>query len=142
MICEMCGSEKNKLLLVDVDGALLKVCPNCARFGKGKQESKDVEMSSMSTPVNKMPSFKKKKEPYSKDVFDKMGDDELIEGYGRVIRESRMALNMSQEDLARKVGVRRETIVFLEQGKYNPSLKLAHDVAKSLRTTIDELFIF
>jgi len=38
--------------------------------------------------------------------------------------------------------VRRETILFIEKGKYNPSLKLAHDVAKALQTTIDELFIF
>jgi len=40
------------------------------------------------------------------------------------------------------VGVRRETIVFLERGKYNPSLKLAHDVARALKSSIDELFIF
>ncbi len=38
--------------------------------------------------------------------------------------------------------VRRETIVFLEKGKYNPSLKLAHDVARALKMTIEELFIF
>ncbi len=49
---------------------------------------------------------------------------------------------MTQEDLAKAVGVRRETIVFLEQGRYNPSLKLAHDVAKILHVKIDELFIF
>ena len=49
---------------------------------------------------------------------------------------------MTQEDLAKAVGVRRETIVFLEQGKYNPSLKLAHDVAMILHTKIDDLFIF
>jgi putative transcriptional regulator len=58
------------------------------------------------------------------------------------IREYRARLSLTQDDLAKKVGVRRETIVFLEQGKYNPSLKLAHDVAKSLNATIDELFIF
>ena len=58
------------------------------------------------------------------------------------IREYRARLSMIQDDLARKVGVRRETIVFLEQGKYNPSLRLAHDVAKALGATIDELFIF
>jgi putative transcriptional regulator len=57
------------------------------------------------------------------------------------IKEFRAKHDLTQEDLARKVGVRRETIVFLEQGKYNPSLKLAHDVAKALETTIDELFI-
>lgn len=58
------------------------------------------------------------------------------------IKEFRARYNMTQEDLANLVGVRRETIVFLEKGKYNPSLKLAHDVAKALHSTIDELFIF
>jgi putative transcriptional regulator len=58
------------------------------------------------------------------------------------IKEYRTYLALTQEDLAKAVGVRRETIVFLEQGKYNPSLKLAHDVARTLQTKIDDLFIF
>ena len=58
------------------------------------------------------------------------------------IKEYRTRFSMTQEDLAKKVGVRRETIVFLEQGKYNPSLRLAHDVARSLHARIDDLFIF
>jgi len=58
------------------------------------------------------------------------------------IKELRAKYDMTQEDLAKKVGVRRETILYLEKGKYNPSLKLAHDIAKSLKTTIDDLFVF
>ncbi len=58
------------------------------------------------------------------------------------IKELRARYDLTQEDLAKRVGVRRQTILFLEKGKYNPSLKLAHDVAKALRTTIDDLFIF
>jgi len=58
------------------------------------------------------------------------------------IKEYRAKLNLTQDQLANLVGVRRETVVFLEQGKYNPSLKLAHDVAKALKTSIDDLFIF
>jgi|TARA_B100001971_G_scaffold198687_1_gene208574 putative transcriptional regulator len=58
------------------------------------------------------------------------------------IKEFRARYDFTQEDLAKKVGVRRETIVFLEKGKYNPSLQLAHDVAKALKTTIEELFVF
>ena len=58
------------------------------------------------------------------------------------IKEFRAKYDMTQEDLARKVGVRRETILFLEKGKYNPSLKLAHDISKALKTTIEDLFIF
>jgi putative transcriptional regulator len=58
------------------------------------------------------------------------------------IKEFRARYDLTQEALAKKVGVRRETIVFLEKGKYNPSLKLAHDIAKVLNSTIEELFIF
>lgn len=58
------------------------------------------------------------------------------------IKELRARYDMTQDDLARKVGVRRETVLFIENGKYVPSLKLAHDIAKVLQTTVDELFIF
>lgn len=58
------------------------------------------------------------------------------------IKELRARHNLTQEELARQVGVRRETILFLEKNKYNPSLKLAHDIARALKTTIDVLFIF
>ena len=58
------------------------------------------------------------------------------------IKEYRARLNLTQEKLAEMVGVRRETIIFLEQGRYNPSLRLAHNVARALRTTIEELFVF
>jgi len=58
------------------------------------------------------------------------------------IKELRARYNLTQDDLAKKVGVRRETILFIEKGKYNPSLKLAHIISRTLKTTIDELFIF
>ena len=58
------------------------------------------------------------------------------------IKEYRQKHNLTQEELAKKVGVRRETIVFLEQGKYNPSLRLAYDTAKVLKTSVENLFIF
>jgi len=58
------------------------------------------------------------------------------------IKEFRAKYDITQDDLGKMVGVRRETINFLEKGKYNPSLKLAHSIAKALNSTIDELFIF
>ena len=57
------------------------------------------------------------------------------------IRELRAKFNMTQDELARKVNVRRETIVFLEKNKYNPSLKLAYDIAREFGTTIEEVFL-
>jgi putative transcriptional regulator len=58
------------------------------------------------------------------------------------IKEFRARYDLTQVDQARKVGVRRETIVFLEKGRYKPSLKLAHDMAVILNTSIDKLFLF
>jgi len=58
------------------------------------------------------------------------------------IKEFRARFDMTQEELANRVKVRRETIIYLEKGKYNPSLKLAHNIAKTLKTSVDDLFVF
>ncbi|WP_306487246.1 helix-turn-helix transcriptional regulator [Agathobaculum sp.] len=58
------------------------------------------------------------------------------------IKEYREQRGMKQSELAALVGVRRETIVHLENGRYNPSLKLAMDIAKVFHTTVEELFAF
>ena len=58
------------------------------------------------------------------------------------IKEHRARSNMKQGELAELVGVRRETIIRLEKGLYNPSLKLAMDIAKVFNTTVEEMFEF
>ena len=58
------------------------------------------------------------------------------------IREFRARDSLTQEELARRVNVRRETIVFLEKNKYNPSLRLAYDLAQVFSVAIEELFFF
>jgi putative transcriptional regulator len=58
------------------------------------------------------------------------------------IKELRARYNLTQGDLAIKTRVRRETIVFLEKGKYNPSLKLAHDISVVFNCKIEDVFIF
>ena len=56
------------------------------------------------------------------------------------IKEYRARHDMKQEDLARFVGVRRETIGNLEKGRYNPSLVLAWNIAKVFGVSIEEIF--
>lgn len=58
------------------------------------------------------------------------------------IHEFRKEMNLQQAELAELVGVRRETIGKLENGKYNPSLKLAVDIARVFHKTVEEVFIF
>lgn len=58
------------------------------------------------------------------------------------IHEFRKEMNLQQAELAELVGVRRETIGKLENGKYNPSLKLAIDIARVFNKPVEEVFIF
>ena len=58
------------------------------------------------------------------------------------IKEYREKTGMKQAELAERVNARRETIVHLESGKYNPSLKLAMDIARVFGVTVEELFTF
>jgi putative transcriptional regulator len=59
------------------------------------------------------------------------------------IKERRKELKLTQDDLATLVDVTRQTIISLEQGKYNPSLRLAYNIKKVLKVKyIEELFIF
>ncbi len=58
------------------------------------------------------------------------------------MREYRARKNLTQDELAVLVGVRRETIINLEKGRYNPSLKLAMDIANVFSCTVEDLFFF
>jgi len=58
------------------------------------------------------------------------------------VKEYREKAGYKQSELAEMVGARRETIVHLENGKYNPSLKLAMDIAKVFGVTVEDLFTF
>ena len=58
------------------------------------------------------------------------------------IKEYRERAGYRQSELAEMVGARRETIVHLENGRYNPSLKLAMDIAKVFDTTVEDIFTF
>lgn len=58
------------------------------------------------------------------------------------IKEYRAKFNLKQGDLAELVNVRRETIIRLEKGTYNPSLKLAMDIAKVFNATVEDMFTF
>lgn len=56
--------------------------------------------------------------------------------------ELRARHELTQEQLAKMVGVQRETIVHLEKGRYNPSLRLAYNISRALQSTVEEVFSF
>jgi putative transcription factor len=138
MLCEMCGADKNKLVLVDVDGALLKVCQNCAKFGHEKQEARSIASS---TPAAGAPrGLAPKKAAYSVDVFNKMGDEEVVSDYPKRIREARLSLNLTPEELGKKINEKHSVIGKLESGTILPSDELVKKLEKVLNITLKEKY--
>ena len=66
----------------------------------------------------------------------------MVEDFMSNLKVYRVAQGLTQEQLAEKVGVRRETIMRLEKAQYNPSLKLAIDISRVLNAPIEDIFIF
>lgn len=62
--------------------------------------------------------------------------------YISYLKKYRLLAELTQEELAEKVNVRRETIIRLEAAKYNPSLKLAIEISRVLNTSVEEIFVF
>jgi len=58
------------------------------------------------------------------------------------IKELRKSVGFTQDDLAQKLEVSRQTIISIEKGRYNPSIMLAYNIAKVFNKTIEEVFIF
>lgn len=58
------------------------------------------------------------------------------------LKKYRLLKDLTQEQLAAQVGVRRETIMRLEKAQYNPSLKLAIDISRVVEAPIEEIFVF
>lgn len=65
-----------------------------------------------------------------------------MEAFTCNLKKYRQLKELTQEQLAERVGVRRETIMRLEAGKYNPSLKLAIDISREVEAPIEDIFIF
>ena len=65
-----------------------------------------------------------------------------MEQYISHLKKYRQLAELTQEELANKVGVRRETIIRLESAKYNPSLKLAIDISRVVGAPIEDIFEF
>lgn len=120
MICELCGRETDNFEYVIVDGAVLTVCPSCAKFGRKVKgmKARGINLSALSAGKggDELP------EP----------DTILVEDYAERIRNARMKMGMTQEQLAKKLMEKESVIAKIERGDMRPSDKLARKLEKTL----------
>ncbi len=141
MNCEMCGADYPKLIKVRIEGTILNVCPNCAKFGVEVEEKKFNKISENITvkfPEKKInvvtynKPFKKtavRKKPIRKDDAEKL---DVVENYAELIKNRREKLLMTQDELAQKVLERKNVLSKIERNELLPDIELARKLERVL----------
>ncbi len=123
MNCEICGKPiYGKPITIEVDGAYLKVCDECAKYGK----------------VVNLKNRPGAKEGNVNRVLRKQEEEEyeLIDGYGRIIKEMREKMNLTQEQLGRKIGIKPSLLAKIEQEKIMPDYQTLKKIEFSLKVKL------
>ena len=126
MICEQCGADVPFLKPVYIEKAKLMVCPKCAKFSSASaSETKSTPMDVVQERLEK-----RAKRMSEKDVFESI--DILDPDYGKIIREARVKKNISVEDLAKDIGIKRNILSKIEAQHLKPEEDLIKKLEKKL----------
>jgi putative transcription factor len=119
--CEMCGTE-TKTVFALIEGVELKVCSNCASFGK----------------IIKKPVIKKKPSPQNFKRAEREIIQVIREDFSRLIRNKREKLGLKQKEFAKFLAEKESIIHQIESGNYTPSLELARKIERQLGINLVE----
>ncbi|PIV69179.1 MAG: TIGR00270 family protein [Euryarchaeota archaeon CG01_land_8_20_14_3_00_38_12] len=127
MICEMCGKKVSNLKTVLIEGSMLNVCPNCARFGK------PVKPEIAATPVEIAQRLElREKRLRTKNVFENI-ENELVDDYAKKIRDARTKMNLTPEELGKRINEKKTVITKIESKSMRPD----ENLIKKLETTLN-----
>jgi len=149
--CELCGRNmKGRGRNVTIEGASMIVCPQCAeKFGGQPQFSESRASAPSRTHLSWVESPERATAPSSKRVFKPstkpkprtgvlIDDMELIEDYAKKIRVARQQKNLSQEELAQRIGERISTLQSIETGRLKPTGKTIRGLERELEISLLE----
>jgi putative transcription factor len=129
MRCEMCGKEVPYLKTVVIEGAVLHVCEDCAKFGKEISPKEAKKYVRASSAISERLEIREKK-MREKDVLE---DEEVLDPeFPEKVRSARMKLGITQEDLARKINEKHYVIAKVEHGELIPDENLRKKLEKTL----------
>jgi len=135
MICELCGRNVPRLKKVIIEGVILNVCDECAKFGKeikGNKIPKDVKYLPPEVVRERLERKRRKRKDYLEE------EEVLIDDYSRVIREARERMGLTQDELAKKILEKKTVISKIERGEMRPDEKLIKKLEKALNIKLKE----
>jgi len=122
MECEICGKVTRKILITEIEGIVLRVCEECSRSGR------------ILNVIEERKTIKDKQK--LKMEFEE--EYELVENYGKLIAEARKKMNLSIEELAKKIGEKESLIRKIEREEIRPSDKVIEKLEKFLKIKLKE----
>ena len=137
MICEMCGKEVPMTKTVIVEGSRLNVCPGCARFGEDYRASSSNGAPVTQTVIEERLQ-KRERRMQSKDIYAGSASVELVDDYGGVIREARVAKGMDLDQFAASILEKKGTLAKIESNNLIPDDKLIKKIEKALGIKLTE----
>ena len=115
--CDMCGKETN-LVQAEIDGAELKVCSNCSKYGLIKKKIREQTYKPRFANKKTQPDFK------------------IVNNYSFLIKQARESKGLKQEDLARAIAEKESVIHQLESSKLKPNFKLVNKLEVFLNISL------
>lgn len=132
MICEMCGKKTSSLKAILIEGSMLNVCGNCARFGK------PVKPEIAATPVEIAQRLELRDRRFrTKNVFENI-ENELVDDYARKIRDARTKMNLTPEELGKRINEKKTIITKIESGSMKPDENLIKKLEITLNIKLTE----
>jgi len=124
--CDMCGNEAH-LLKAKIEGTVLDVCPNCARFGEVIARPAPIFSKNIPTPRQAAP-VRRRREIVQV----------IVEDYGQKIRQARERKGLTQEQFAGQLNERESIIQKMESEHFKPSINLARKLERMLHVRLVE----
>lgn len=141
MNCELCGREIKHFHEVIIDGATMKVCDECARYGREVRQPVShppQKMPGNQVPVKRVSPFPPPAAPKRKVPRELVDDDEPVLDFGKIIKKRREELGMSQEELAVKLQEKKNLLAKIEREEIKPDKATARKIEKVLGIKIME----
>jgi len=136
MVCELCGKDVTFCKKVMIEGVLLEVCTECAKFGT--EADKGRPPLAGSKPVIEQRLERREKRQKQRDVYSDGGQEVLVDDYAARVRNARSRAGVTQKELASKLNEKQTIVSKVESGTIRPDEKLIRKLQKELGIVLKE----
>lgn len=131
-MCEMCGKKVSNLKAILIEGSTLNVCENCGKLGK------PVKPEIVPTPLEITMRLEQREKRFrTKNVFENV-ENELVFDYARKIKDARTKMNLTPEELGKKISEKKTVITKIESGGMRPDENLVRKLEATLNIKLME----